>query len=295
MNDHDVSGAPIGIGGVGGSGTRVVAAMLEDLGVYIGSDLNPPLDNRWFTLLFKRPAWYERAKRKGSPAVGVGIAIFEQAMQGTLRPSPRDVMFVMAAATSVALRGNNYKRSCRGLWPLRRAASLLVSSGKTGRVDRWGWKEPNTHVFLDELAQEIDNLCYVHVIRHGLDMAFSKNQDQLFNWGSMYGINPLDHSTPWPVNALRYWARANLVAIQRGRESLGERFFLLRFEALCEDPVATIGQLVEAVGLQASARTIDMLATRVRKPKTIGRFREEDLSPFTRDDFRNLERLGYSV
>lgn len=47
--------APIVVGGVGGSGTRVIAKLLTQLGYFIGSDLNEADDNLWFTLLFKSP------------------------------------------------------------------------------------------------------------------------------------------------------------------------------------------------------------------------------------------------
>ncbi len=46
---------PVVIGGVGGSGTRVVAAILSTLGFHLGNDLNESMDNLWTTLLFKRP------------------------------------------------------------------------------------------------------------------------------------------------------------------------------------------------------------------------------------------------
>src|SRR5215469_6992799 len=45
---------PVAIGGIGGSGTRVVATFLHMLDYYLGDDLNESLDNLWFTLLFKR-------------------------------------------------------------------------------------------------------------------------------------------------------------------------------------------------------------------------------------------------
>src|SRR5580658_3856252 len=44
----------VAVGGVGGRGTRLGAALLQILGYYIGDDLNESLDNLWFTLLFKR-------------------------------------------------------------------------------------------------------------------------------------------------------------------------------------------------------------------------------------------------
>jgi len=45
--------SPLAIGGVGGSGTRVVAAAAIALGIDMGCDLNPALDNLFFTLLFR--------------------------------------------------------------------------------------------------------------------------------------------------------------------------------------------------------------------------------------------------
>lgn len=45
---------PVVIGGVGGSGTRLIAQCLRELGYFIGHDLNEPCDNLWFTLLFTR-------------------------------------------------------------------------------------------------------------------------------------------------------------------------------------------------------------------------------------------------
>lgn len=37
---------PVVVGGVGGSGSRVVAEMLETLGLFIGDDLNDARDNK---------------------------------------------------------------------------------------------------------------------------------------------------------------------------------------------------------------------------------------------------------
>lgn len=48
----------IAIGAVGGSGTRVVAKIFMDAGVFVGDDLNAQNDNLTFTQLFKNPDWY---------------------------------------------------------------------------------------------------------------------------------------------------------------------------------------------------------------------------------------------
>ncbi|MCW3019543.1 MAG: hypothetical protein JWN10_1851, partial [Solirubrobacterales bacterium] len=57
----DGYGPPLVIAGIGGSGTRVAAQLLIELGFYLGEDLNPALDNLTSTFLFKRPRWYGRA------------------------------------------------------------------------------------------------------------------------------------------------------------------------------------------------------------------------------------------
>ena len=57
QNLQDMKG-PVVIGGVGGSGTRVIAEILRELKFFIGNDLNGPLDNLTYTLLFKRKKWY---------------------------------------------------------------------------------------------------------------------------------------------------------------------------------------------------------------------------------------------
>ena len=46
--------APVVIGGVGGSGTRLIAECLKEAGYLMGADMNGANDNLWFTLLFKR-------------------------------------------------------------------------------------------------------------------------------------------------------------------------------------------------------------------------------------------------
>ena len=42
------------VGGIGGSGTRVIAMILSSIGINMGNDLNEAFDNLTFTLLFKR-------------------------------------------------------------------------------------------------------------------------------------------------------------------------------------------------------------------------------------------------
>ena len=43
----------VAVGGIGGSGTRLIASLLESLDYYIGNDLNISKDNLFFSFLFR--------------------------------------------------------------------------------------------------------------------------------------------------------------------------------------------------------------------------------------------------
>ena len=58
MSPMSAAPGPVAIGGVGGSGTRVIAAIVESLGFDPGANLNRPRDDLTFTVLFKRPDAY---------------------------------------------------------------------------------------------------------------------------------------------------------------------------------------------------------------------------------------------
>ena len=97
-------------------------------------------------------------------------------------------------------------------WLTERAIRMrLPAEPKPGGP--WGWKEPNTHLLLPYLVRRFPDMRYIHVVRHGLDMAFSSNQNQLATWGEQFQI-PAD--LPPPVRSLRYW-----IAAQRRARDLG--------------------------------------------------------------------------
>ena len=65
-------------------------------------------------------------------------------------------------------------------------------------------------------------------------MAFSKNKNQLRNWGPSLGIVPNEPDDP--AAALEYWIRANNFAIEEATQLLGDRFLLLNYNDLCNNP-----------------------------------------------------------
>lgn len=275
------------VGGVGGSGTRVVAAALVSLGYYLGSELNAPLDNLWFTFLLKRPRWYARVAGERAP-ISERLQILSRAMTQGLEGCED--------ALKQSVRGIAAKGASPNSADETRCASLLASKqpASAGLVG-WGWKEPNSHVYLPHLAAQFSRLKYVHVIRHGLDMAFSTNQGQLTNWGFLFGFDAAKAQTETtPRDSLRFWLAANRRAVEIGAALLGPRFLLLNFDDLCARPRLGIEQLLRFLGRDAPAAELDRLAALVETPASSGRYRER-AHAFTADDIAAVRALGFVV
>ncbi|WP_169844001.1 hypothetical protein [Halioglobus japonicus] len=58
-----------------------------------------------------------------------------------------------------------------------------------GLSSRVGWKVPVTHLWLRELGDYFPGSQYIHILRNGLAMAYSRNQRQLRMWGKSLGIH----------------------------------------------------------------------------------------------------------
>lgn len=273
------STTPVAIGGVGGSGTRVVAAALRRAGWYLGDDLNAALDNLWFTLLFKHPA----VLLLSDVEVEQLLSIFVARMQGEPQCSDRTARVVRALAA----------RRCEQhdpVWLSERASTLLAAGpGAAGRP--WGWKEPNTHVVLGHLAASVPGLRYVHVLRSGLDMALSDNQNQPRMWGPSFGV-PYDGSAG---SSLRFWCEAQR-RVLRAAAAMPGRVLWLRFEDLCASPEHELTRLFEFCGVPDPEQSAASAADEVRPPATLGRGRRHlaEIHPRA-EDLELVAELGFPV
>src|SRR3972149_1061765 len=144
----------------------------------------------------------------------------------------------------------NESQIVKGLSIFEKAMTLIRSKKPdTSRYIGWGWKEPNTHIYIELLDKYFQNLKYIHLIRHGIDMAYSSNQSQVYNWGTMFGIKADDPSTPLPKLSLKYWNKANRRAMDFGYKLLRERFLVVNFDKLCTNPWCEIERLIDFLGI----------------------------------------------
>jgi hypothetical protein len=271
--------SPIAIGGVGGSGTRLIAQILRNAGFYFGNDRNEAEDNLWFTLLFKRPDVLSESDDEFSALV----RLFVQGMIGEGIFSPEQQLLVRSLARSG-------RAQHPAAWLSARAESLLTTRGYT-QAAHWGWKEPNTHVVLDRLVRALPNLRYIHVVRNGLDMAYSRNQNQLKLWGDHF-LEPGWQLTPY--YSLRFWRVVHERVLRIGQQ-MGQRFLLLHYDAFCGKPAESTGRLLEFAGIELSPAHLAALAELVRLPGSVGRYKNHDSRIFDPEDVAFVRQLGFDT
>ncbi|GJM09421.1 MAG: hypothetical protein DHS20C11_16970 [Lysobacteraceae bacterium] len=287
--------SPIVIGGLGGSGTRIFAEVMQTLGVHIGVDLNPQLDNLWFTLLFKRRRAFRGMLRRRLSASAFDrcrLQLLTKAMtQSPTNPSTIEKICGWLAYRDVRSHGHDSEQRGVGPWADERWRSMQV--GSEPRSGAWGWKEPNSHIYLPLLLRQFPNLRYVHVLRHGLDMAFSSNVMQMKLWGPAFGIDEPASKSLQPKSAFEFWLRANRRVMALG-EKFPDQIILVRFEDLCRKPEQQIRALASFASVEVAPAQLQQLLGRIVCPDPLHRYPGRDLTLFE-DAGSKLALFGYSV
>jgi len=264
----------VSVGGIGGSGSRVVAEILQLLGYNIGNDLNKAKDNLVYTLLFKRQNILLENQHRFEYLCDLLIKI-------SLEPSTLTLQdYDELDSLAVEQRCGQHRVD-----QLKKRVDKIVANNSVPSAELRAWKEPNTHIMIDRFLTYFSNLKYIYIYRNGLDMAFSKNQNQLRFWGNIV-LNKceLDLSAK---NSLSYWCE-----IHRRMEQLEvlfpQRIFMLCFEDLCYDMDKTLTKLMDFLLIEKEKTSIDELKSLIEVPKTIGRYKSNNLQQFCIEDLKKV-------
>jgi len=249
----------IAIGGLGGSGTRVVAEIVKESGYFIGNDLNKESDNLLFTRLLKNKAWRKNATKK---EIVKRLSWFNSIMSGE----------------GQNISSNEKKNLIKSINDNETFASSIedIDMKAYSRTVSYAWKEPNTHIYLKYLNKAIPGVKYLHVIRDGLDMAHTSNTQQLENWGSLlYDIEfNIDNPESIIRSQLSYWIKANTKAIKDGRLYLKDHFMLCNFDRLCSHPDDEIPRILNFIGIAGHNALLSRLTNLPIKPASSGRHKK---------------------
>ncbi len=287
---------PIVAGGVGGSGTRVVAQIMRQLGVSTGSSLNKAGDNKWFTLLCKLPRYDLDVHSPDQILVSRSLDLLERAMTGQISRGDRRAIADVVERCQMEARARPLLDDRPPEWLREIGATLLLSRETIPRsAPKWGWKEPNSHLFLPHLLRHFgDRLRYVHVIRNGVYMAHSRNQAQVSRWGQLFGLE-VRRTPPTPQDSLDYWIEANELALTRGRAMRPGRFLVVNYDELCRNPSSVVPTLVEFLGFDPPTSIMDELVTLPRLPTRPTLTRGQMEFEFGPERLTRVRDLGFSL
>jgi len=260
----------ISVGGIGGSGTRVISKILKDIGYYTGGDLNVSEDNLLFTLLFKRQNILTASEDEFESCVN----IFVKLMSGAEPLNENEKKLIESLAKN--------ERTLHTKEWLEQRVQNIKSNKET---KDWAWKEPNTHIVIEHLFRQIKNLKFVYVYRNGLDMAYSTNQNQLKLWGSIF-FNDYDLEVN-PQNSLRYWCLTHKRMLKL-KEKFTPNVMMLDFDRLCFYPNEVLSELFDFIGCELETKPYAEL---VNVPNSIGRHKEYSLEEFDSNDLSFISKI----
>lgn len=158
----------------------------------------------------------------------------------------------------------------------------------------WGAKDPRSMQILRFWHQRFPRMRFIHVVRNGLDMAFSGKQRGLQMHGHLVLNESERRKVPW-ARAMAYWSRVNLTAAAVEEQEFGERYLTVRLEELCAEPARVVRQIFEFLHVKDQAR-LKAAISEVYWPNSIGRWRHYPprwVTEAMEVGREGMERFGY--
>jgi hypothetical protein len=269
---------PVAIGGVGGSGTRLVAEIVKQLGYFIGDDLNHANDNLLFTLLFKDVALWNCSENLFSAR----YALFKGIISRGIVPDESQKKLLHSCV--------NERDQHNKSWLLDRVNAAITDSHST-KKHLWGWKEPNTHIFIPQILKYNPEIKYIHVMRNGLDMAYSKNQNQLKLWGEkLLGYKP----SITPSESLKYWIEVHK-RILHLQQQHPENIIIINYDELSCGSQSEMNKIIQFIGISIEQEKLSLLQELCIPQNSTARYKDFNNDFVTQEQYRFLENLGFSM
>lgn len=284
--------APVVIGCVGGSGSRMLADVVGGCGHFMGYDLNGSNDCQFFSFLFRRHG----VLRHDDPAdFDRRLSIFSRAALGATL-SPADMTYVLRLYLDDGTRRTDPMHGGEGKNAARRVKKMLGSFARKSHLGQpWGFKSPISSFYIPRIMRFFPKGKYIHLLRHGLDMAFSTNLQQVTDFGPLFGVDVKKDAVPTPEQALQFWVRTTRRVMDYGRELGPERFLLVRYDDMVTNPRQEVDRIADFVGGNLSEDNRRELAALPRVPGSFHRYRNHDISMFDPAHVEFVRNAGFAV
>lgn len=279
------------IGGIGGSGTRMVISILKDLGLNIGNDLNDANDNLTFTLLFKHLQTLSLSKDEIHQRINI---IKKEIFSSPLNSKEIDIVDQLSTSSRPNHPWQWIKERADHLLELSQPKPIPKYHTKNKPLmDKWGWKEPNSHIIMNSLHELYPSMKFIMVVRNGLDMAYSTNQQQLRLWGPSFlpkeyvSFDKYHHIKYTPKVSLKYWRIIHEKIIQESK-SRNDHFLMINYDEMCLNPEKGLAKLFNFLNLSHELIPLVLHHVHPLKPS-----KYSDLSQFDKSDIEFNKKLGF--
>lgn len=251
---------PIAVGGVGGSGTRVLRAILADSGVMMGQLVSASGDS-------------------------IEMYHFHQVYLNSLLDHVRSVDYALDDVPPFIRRS-----TIQGL----SLALRIVATQPDPPPRPWGFKCPPSIYVLPFLQNAVPDFVFLHAVRDGRDMVLSGNRAQLDrHYAALFG-EPIG-ADPDMAQA-RLWNAVNLGAARWASTHMADRYHVVRYEDLCRQPAETIASMMNFLQASPDEAKLSELAARVAQPANLGHWRSLEaarIAQLSASMQEGLSRFGY--
>ena len=248
---------PVIIGAVGGSGTRVFKMAVELAGYFMGTYVNTNKDAVPLRMFFR--SWSHQ-----------WLKLYEQSIAG------------LSSSVAIQKMREEFYRA---------VDSHLNSLPKLSSP--WGFKVPKSLLFLQFLQWIYPKMKFIHVIRNGLDMVYSRNWRVRFNSEGV--LEKEEQKLPEYLQRILYWSRVNDIASKYAKKHLGENYIRIRFEDMCATPENVIQRLLDFLNI-SNKYNLDAAVSEIGLPNSVGRWRNhptEEIFEIMKVGRPGLEHFGY--
>lgn len=284
--EYNNNNLPIIIGGFGGSGTRVVAELLKISQFKIGSDLNESNDDLLFTFLLKFPKSYSNPHRTLKLQQDVIRRIeLHKKIRMNFKLSYKDYIKVIDIGLQRCWNDTYYNKK----WIFQRIRKILFNVNR--KNDLMCFKEPHTVYFIEELNKVYPNSKYILIIRNGLDIVYTKTDQQFFKWKDYFG--QIDKDICLDAQKFEYWYRFYDTALLQLEKFYKDRYLVVKFEDLFLNRENTSKMIMKFCTIDE--KYYSKIFSIPKKPNSFERYKDQDLSWVTTSVKNKLMRFNYKV
>lgn len=292
---RDIGQSPIIIIGMHRSGTTMIASMLRELGLFIGSDLEENAESMFF---IKHNDW-----------------IFHQC--GGAWDNPESIQWLFRNPEILRMTEEYIRERIGGLPVASYLGWKRVITGAnplTGMSQEvWGWKDPRTTYTLPFWQRMYPDARVIHIYRHGVPVSASlrarerrklrvaeANHKRRMAW-RIYNVQPKRSGFIWSNRCLSLEGGFSLwesyvETAQQAMARIGGNGLTMKYEDFLADPASKLLELAQFCGLSASEDRVKEVAAQTKPERGNAHEQDEELSRFY-EEVRHrpvLAKLGYA-